>query len=141
MESDIMAYMNQEKKATINAALKLVMPQGWKYSLSVDNHSTIVCTLTSAPVDLIAQMQANNNRIAERRGETAWVLKGHGDVNPYHHAESFDAQTQPIIEKIFETLKSADWFDDSDSQSDYFNCAYYVALQVGKWNKPFVLTA
>ncbi len=136
-----MAYMNQEKKATINAALKLVMPQGWKYSLSVDNHSTIVCTLTSAPVDLLAQMQAGNDRIAERRGESSWTLKGHADVNPYHYDDSFDAATLPVIEKIFAALKSADWFDDSDSMTDYFHCAYYAELRVGKWNKPFVLTA
>jgi phenolic acid decarboxylase len=44
-----MAYVNQEKKAKI---LKKVMPKGWKYSLAVRNHSTIVCTIKSAPVDL-----------------------------------------------------------------------------------------
>lgn len=30
-----MAYMDQEKKAKIAAALKKVMPKDWKYSLSV----------------------------------------------------------------------------------------------------------
>ena len=48
-----MAYMNQEKKAKIAAALKTVVPKGWKYSLAVRNHSSIVMNIKSAPVDLV----------------------------------------------------------------------------------------
>jgi hypothetical protein len=29
-------------------------------------------------------------------------------------------------------LKSADWYDESDAQTDYFNTAYYVDVNVGK---------
>ena len=48
-----MAHMNQEKKAKIAAALKQVVPAGWKYSLAVRHHSSIVMTISAAPVDLI----------------------------------------------------------------------------------------
>lgn len=41
-----MAYMAQEKKAKIAEALKLVVPKGWKYHLSVKNHSSICFTGT-----------------------------------------------------------------------------------------------
>ena len=48
-----MAHMNQEKKARIAAALKPVMPAGWKYSLAVRHSSTIVCTISEASFDLL----------------------------------------------------------------------------------------
>ena len=57
-----MAYMNQEKKSKIAAALKGVVPDGWKYSLSVRNHSTIVMTITAAPFDLIGAHKASEFR-------------------------------------------------------------------------------
>jgi hypothetical protein len=61
-----MAYMNQEKKAVIAAALKAVMPADWKYGLTVQNGMTIVLTIKSAPVDLIAMINAKNAKQAER---------------------------------------------------------------------------
>jgi hypothetical protein len=38
-------------------------------------------------------------------------------------------------------MKSADWYDRSDSQSDYFDTAYYVDVNVGKWDKPYEFIA
>jgi dipeptide/tripeptide permease len=36
-------------------------------------------------------------------------------------------------------MKSADWYDKSDAQVDYFNTAYYYDVNVGSWNKPYKL--
>ena len=38
-------------------------------------------------------------------------------------------------------LKSADWYDESDAQVDYFNTAYYVDINVGQWDKPYQIIA
>ena len=46
-----MAYMNQQKKAVIAAALKTVVPKDWKYTLRVRNHMEIVMVIREAPVD------------------------------------------------------------------------------------------
>ena len=32
---------------------------------------------------------------------------------------------------------SAGWFDKSDIQTDYFHTAYFIGINVGKWNKPY----
>lgn len=45
-----MAYVSKEKKQKIAAALKTVMPKGWRWSLAI-NHGSIA----SAPVDLMAE--------------------------------------------------------------------------------------
>ena len=50
-----MAYMNQEKKARIKAALdKVLKPLGIKYSLRVQNYMSITCTIRSAPFNMLA---------------------------------------------------------------------------------------
>jgi hypothetical protein len=36
-------------------------------------------------------------------------------------------------------LKSADWYDESNAMIDYFNTAYYVDVNIGKWNTPYIL--
>jgi hypothetical protein len=33
--------------------------------------------------------------------------------------------------------KAGDWFDKSDAQVDYFHTAYYIDVNIGKWNKPY----
>jgi hypothetical protein len=136
---DAMAYVNQEKKAKIAAALKLVVPKGWKYSLAVRNHSTICFTLYSAPVDLIKEAQQKNNEIAEYRGEVSRKVECYFDVNPYHYQNQFTESTK-IIGKILDALNT-DNYDTSDIQADYFNCGHYVDLGIGRWNKAFVCTS
>ena len=54
-----MAYMSQENKKSIAVNLKTVIPASWKWSLSVRHHSTLVLTIASAPIDLIAEAWKN----------------------------------------------------------------------------------
>ena len=127
-----MAYMNQEKKTKIAAALKKVVPAGWKYSLSVKNHMSIVMTITSAPVDLIGAFNATQYFDPLNTTYT--------NVNNYHYRNHLaDQSVADIFEKIFECL-NIDNFDNSDPMTDYFHVGHYVDLNIGKWNKPFVVT-
>lgn len=123
-----MACVNQEKKAKIAAALAPVVPAGWKYSLAVRNHSTIVCTISKAPVDIIAAFQPER--------PTTNI-----DVNVYYVKQHCkDAAIAEVLQKIVDALNT-DNFDKSDIMTDYFNVGHYVDLNVGRWNKPFVCTA
>ena len=125
-----MAYMNQEKKAVIAAALKKIMPKNWKYSLAVENHSTIVLTIASAPVDLL--------KICADAGYQSASAYGYVQINTHYMVENFkDSEVAELFGKIRDALYGADYYDDSDSQVDYFNTAYYVSMNVGKWNKAF----
>jgi hypothetical protein len=134
-----MAFMNQEKKAKIAAALKAVMPAGWKYSLSVHHHSQIIMTITQAPVDLIAQINEKNKAAAEFHGDHFYPIEGHAQLNHLFLDKAFkDPEVLKVMEAAKTALHSADFYDRSDSQSDYFDVAYYVHMQIGKWDKPFV---
>jgi hypothetical protein len=37
-------------------------------------------------------------------------------------------------------MNDGNW-DKSDIQSDYFNVGWYVDVNIGKWNKPYVREA
>lgn len=41
-----------------------------------------------------------------------------------------------VLHRAAEVGNSENW-DNSDSQSDYFDVNYYLDINIGKWNKPF----
>ena len=136
-----MAYMNQEKKAKIAAKIKPILAKyGIKGSLSVRNHSTIVLTLKSGKIDFIGNVNqvCGSNHYQVSRGFRP-VTTGYMDVNPYWYHEHHDGVAKKFLDEIFPALKSADWYDDSDAMVDYFSTAYYVDVNVGKWNKPYIV--
>lgn len=124
-----MAHVGKSKKLKIAAALKLVMPQGWRYSLAVRHHSTIVCTVAAAPFDVMAGIGSSEYFDAS--------TATHADINPYHvRAHVDDECLADVCEKLLEALNT-DNFDNSDSQTDYFHVGHYVTLQFGRWDRPF----
>jgi hypothetical protein len=125
-----MAYMNQEKKAKIAAKLKPILKKfGLKGSLSVHNHSSIVLTIKSGSVDFFTD--SGNPEDARKFGI---------QVNPYWYKDHFTGKAKEALSEIVPAMYSADYYDNSDAQTDYFDTAYYVHVNIGKWNKPYELT-
>ena len=115
-----MAYMNQERKAAIAAAIKPVLAKyGMKGSLSVRNHSTICLTVVSGAIDF---------------GETP------RSVNVYWIEKNYSGVVRDFLLEALAALKSAGWYDRSDAMTDYFDTAYYVDISIGRWDKPYVWT-
>jgi hypothetical protein len=135
-----MPYMDQAKKAQIAAELKKVMPKDWKYTLGVDNHTAIVLNILKAPIDLLAMINKLNAQLAFRRGQPVHVVKEHFQVNEYYLENSFEGETLEIMQKAKAALHSAGYFDHSDSMTDFSHCAYFISINVGKWNKAFEYT-
>lgn len=135
-----MAYIEQETKKKINLALKKVIPKSWKWSLGINHYSTLVLTVWSAPVDMIADhvayINARNTQPWQHRYEEKPT---HISVNHHWLDEQFVSQElTDLWKRILETIKDAgEWFDKSDIQTDYFNTAFYISLNLGRWDKPF----
>lgn len=106
-----MAYMNQAKKEIINNALKSIMPKGWSYSLKVQDHAAIVCTIKKNTVNLL-----------ELNG-------GSNQVNHYFLNRFFDGYALEVMNKIVAALNIGN-HDNSDSQTDYFDVGHYIAIYV-----------
>ena len=133
--------MNQERKAKITKMLKPILAKyKVKGSLSVRNHSTIVLTLKFGAIDFIG----NSNRVCGndfyqvQRGFKP-TTSGYDQVNPYWFQDHYDGDAKAFLTEAFKALKSADWYDESDAMIDYFNIAYYVDVNIGKWNSPYIV--
>jgi hypothetical protein len=126
-----MAYMNQEKKAVIAAKLKPVLKKyGVKGTLSVRNHMSIVLTVKSGKVDFFTDY-----------GDREDARKFGIQVNPYWFQDHFTGKSKSFLTEAFDALKSAGYYNNSDASIDYFDTAYYYDINIGKWNKPYVLEA
>jgi hypothetical protein len=123
-----MAFINQEKKAELAKEIAKVMPTGWKYSLAVKHHSTLVLTIRQADVDLIGE-----NICAPR----------HSQGRPTHinlNEHNLQGEYSGKLLKIFESIRTAMMIgnhDRSDIQSDYFDVGWYTTIAIGKWDSPF----
>ena len=137
-----MAYMNQDRKATIASNVKPILAKyGMKGTLSVRNHSTIVLTLTSGRIDFIADLQPQrqfgyvNYELNKDEMRKRYEL----DINPYWYHEHYAGESLTFLSELIPAIKSAGWYDRSDIQTDYFDTAYYFDINVGTWNKPYIL--
>ena len=136
-----MAYMNQEKKATIAAKAKPIFKKyGVKATLAVRNHSTIVVNIQSGRLDFIGNANAVQIQRRDTGRDAHIITDQYLDVNPYWYQEHFTGECKEFFDEVFKAIKSADWYDESDAMTDYFNTAYYFDINVGRWNKPYQLT-
>jgi hypothetical protein len=136
-----MAYVNQEMKSKIAAAVKPILAKyGVKGSLSVRNHMAIVLTLKSGKIDFIG----NSNRVCGNshyqlsRGFTP-NTSGYDTVNKYWYQDHYDGLAQAFIAEAITALQSAGWYDRSDAMTDYFDTAYYIDINIGRWDKPYIV--
>ena len=136
-----MAYVSQELKAKLSPAIKLVCKKfGVKASLAVRNHSTLVLNVKSGPIDFIG----NLNKVcsvapgADRYGAYRPAV-GSIDVNPYHYQNHFDGEALAFLSEILPAMNTGN-HDNSDIQSDYFDIGWYIDVNIGAWNKPYLLT-
>lgn len=139
-----MAYMSQETKAKIVAAVKPILKKyGLKGTFAVRNHSTIVLNLKAGKIDFIENFIATDANVSYGRkmdqSQIDYIRKNQSvDVNPYWFQEHFTGKAKAALTEIFAAMKKAgDWYDKSDIQTDYFNTAYYVDVNIGKWNAPY----
>jgi hypothetical protein len=135
-----MAYMNQEMKAKIAALINpLLKEYGLKGSLSVSNHSKINLNIKAGNIDFIA----NANEVAANRAYGKRVEERHKEnyiqVNVYWVADHFSGVAKEFLLKAVEALRSADYYNNSDAMTDYFDTAYYYGINVGQWDKPYEL--
>ena len=127
-----MAYVSKEKKAGIKAALDKVIPKGWKWSLAVRDHSVIVLTISKGPRDLTILPASFYHQTPERQ-------KFDRQVSDVRIGESFpEGDVNETMKKVAAALNMNN-YDNSDAQTDYFDVGHYVNINVGRWDKPFVI--
>ena len=106
---------------------------GVKASLAVNNHSTLVLNIKSGKVDFVGDYgdTPETRADAEKFGI---------QVNPYHYKNQFNGESYHFLSEVIPAMNAGNW-DKSDAQVDYFNVGWYISVNIGKWNKKYVLEA
>ena len=119
-----MAYVSQETKAKLSPAIKAVLKKyKMKASIAVRHHFSLVVNVQSGPI-----------KFDHSHGDD------HTQVNVYHIDTQYTGVAKAFLTELLSAMKGPDWFDKSDSQSDYFHVSHYTDINLGNWNKPYVAT-
>ena len=123
----------------IRSELKEKFP-GCKFSATTEHGLSVTVSLMAAPVSPFASLstvnghehsgeyaQLNHYHIRQNR-EGGWVSNG------YYLTE----QAVEMLNTVVEMSNRENW-DNSDAQADHLDVNYYFHLQIGKWDKPFVV--
>jgi hypothetical protein len=134
-----MAYMNQDKKAAIAPVVKKICAKyGVKGSLSVRNHSTLCLTVKSGKIDFFESF----NRLGTEELRPAHLPftpeTKSIDVNPYHYQKHFDGVALRFLKEVVTAMNEGN-HDRSDIMTDYFDVGWYIDVNIGKWDKPYIL--
>lgn len=119
-----MAYVSQVMKKNLAPAIKQVLNKyGMKGSLSVNNHSTLVCNIKEGKLNFSDYMRPGDDYI---------------QVNPYWIAEHYEGTQEAFLTELLAAMKGPDFFDHSDAMTDYFHTSHYVDINIGRWSTPYV---
>ena len=136
----IMAYISQKMKKELAPAIKSVLQKfGVKGSIAINNHSSLVVNIKEGVFDFIGIANEKNKEISERRGTSYYANEGYIQVNTYY-PETYGEASQ-FFEELVAAMKGTIWYNNTNAQIDYFDTAYYIDINVGTWNKPYVCTA
>jgi hypothetical protein len=135
-----MAYVSQDLKAKLAPQIKAVLKKyGIKGTISVRHHSTLVLNIKSGPIDFITN---SNDTVSQQPGgfRNGSPSKDYISINPYWYHEHFSGNAKEFLTEVLAAMKEGNW-DHSDIQSDYFNVGWYVDVNIGNWQKPYIVEA
>ena len=126
-----MAYVSQEMKKELAPQIKAVLKKyGMKGSLAVRHHSSLVCNIKSGKLDILGALGASEYE------------RDYVQVNPYWIEENYDdAEVVAFLSELKDAMEGPNFFCHDDSMTDYFHRSHYIDINVGQFNKPYILEA
>lgn len=116
-----MAFISQDDKKELAPEIKAVLKKyGMKGSIAIQHHSNLVVNVRSGPIDF--------------GGDAI-------QVNIHHIGSNYEGEAKDFLSELLAAMKGDKWFDKSDIMTDYFHTAYYMDINIGRWDKPYELTA
>jgi hypothetical protein len=114
-----MAYVSQELKAKLAPTIKAVLKKyKVKGSISVRNHMSLVVTIKEGAVNF---------------------GKDHIQVNPYHIDAHYAGKARSLLNELKAAMEGPEFFCEDDAMTDYFHRSHYIDINIGKWDKPYVV--
>ena len=139
-----MAYFNQERKKERAPAIKAILKKyNVKGSLAVRNHMTFFLNIKSGSIDFIENFiqtdidKPYGNKMSTEQIE--YIRKNRSlDVNTYWYQEHYSGKAKSFLKEILTAMNGGN-HDNSDIQTDYFDVGWYVDVNIGSWDKPYIL--
>lgn len=126
-----MAYMDQERKKELTPGIKAVLDKyEVKGSLSVNNHSSLVCKLTSGRIDF------NADAVRNEYNQEQDLHRGGTSVNKHWIDRHWSGRAAQFLLELSEAMNVGN-HDNSDIMTDYFDVGWYTDIIIGDWHKPY----
>jgi hypothetical protein len=136
-----MAYFDQARKAERAPAIKTILK---KYnvtgSLAVRNNAVFVLNIKMGAIDFIGNLNETVGADPYQVDRGFTPAKKYLSVNPYHYENHFSGIALAFMQEVFAAMNTGN-HDRSDIQTDYFDVGWYIDVNVGLWNKDYILTA
>lgn len=129
-----MAFITKEETKEIRDNLKKAFPE-IKFSVRMRHHSTVLVTILESPYDFELngkEYRDVNTYHINSQGNESHVDYDGNTIKPHTHLD--------ILKGILKIVSEKHW-DKSEIMTDYFNCAFYYYLSIGRWEKPYKLAA
>jgi len=134
-----MAYIGQDTKKLIEPVVNAILRKyGLKGSLSIKHDIDLTLTIHSGAIDFVESY----NRI----GPTERILftfhpitNGYIQVNPYWYHKDCDGLAKSCLAELIAAMNLGNW-NHSRPEIDYFSVGWYITINIGKWDKPYVCT-
>jgi len=127
-----MAYISKEEKQEKTVLLqKLGKKYGVKLTVSRPRYSTITLNISRGKIDFFS----------DYLWQTGFFIDGEKylNVNHYYLSDQFknNSLSLEFLMQAFEILNKGN-YNNSDSMTDYFDIGFYVDINIGKFQKPYV---
>ena len=121
-----MAYISQQDKKDLAPAIKAVLKNyGMKGTIAINHYSSLVVNIQSGVLDFTDHFTHGD---------------GYIQVNTYHINNWYSGTIKRFLQDLLKAMKGTKWYNNSDAMTDYFDTAYYMDINIGKWNKPYIQT-
>jgi len=128
-----MAYINQAKKKELAPLIKEVAKTyGYKITLGIHNHSTLVANISDGPASL-TDIVTSVDMDYENRVNI--INRGHFSPNP-HNLDRYVGEVGNFLRHLYRAMSIGN-HNNSDYMTDYFDVGWYVDINFGKWDKPY----
>jgi hypothetical protein len=138
-----MAFMSQATKKELAPKIKEIAKKyHMNVTIGVKNHSTLVININSGDLDIIGNyihMVKNNPRYMTFNNTDYLEGTTYIQVNQYNLDSYYSGKILDFLTEINEVANSKN-FDESDLMTDYHHVGYYVDINVGHWDKPYICT-
>ena len=138
-----MAYINAEEVKAIRIALKEEFGKTYKFGVKRDGSSGVRITFKEGPAfETVTKYDpyAQEDKLVD--------INNYSQINHYHTERLYGENNAKILDKVSEIAHTAPglsggktYYCNDDTQSDYFDRAYYVSIHVGAWNNPYQVAA